>query len=161
MAPRSEETSLMPSIQEDPTADTELAKPVNCDAAESFFSAPTNFCTDFLGNVFGSKKCNHCEQKLVNSDERLEESEGEKIIYYHSKCKIEREALIEQHKRLMKDLLRFFVIRAELVRRAELASSEAEQTDRALFEAEEPAETKRGIFSKLFSACRNNTAVEV
>ena len=164
MAPRYEETSLM-TIQEDATMETELAKPIDePEAAESFFSVPTAFCADLFGNLFSNKKCNHCKQKLLNSDVRLEEIEGGKTIYYHQSCKIEREANIEQHKLLMRDLLRFFRIKAEMARNEEMARQAAESavSERALFEAEEPLDMKRGgMFSKLFSVCRNNSAVEV
>jgi len=138
--------------------------------SESFFSISTSLCTNFFGNLFSNKKCNHCKQKLLNSDELIERIEGGKIVYYHAGCSVEREARMEQHKLVMKELIRFFVIREEMIRKAELAAAQAElaaaqaaaEAERVLHEVEEEEPTKKsGIFSKLFSVCRNDSAAQV
>jgi hypothetical protein len=157
MAPRSEETTLMPTPEEEPTStdDSLVAKPLT-DACGTMSAPSTTMCTDFFGSIFGKRKeCNHCKQRLVNSDERIKEMQGETKIYYHPECKVEREARMEQHKAVMTELKRFFVIKAELIRRAQLEAFETESVD-------EVVETKKtGMLSKIFSMCRNKTAVEV
>eukprot|EP00934_Nitzschia_sp_Nitz4_P005366 Nitzschia sp. Nitz4//scaffold12_size214221//130376//130990//NITZ4_001510-RA/size214221-processed-gene-0.165-mRNA-1//-1//CDS//3329535050//5356//frame0 len=165
-----------PMAAENPASD-------EVDGAEDFiFTTSSTFCTGIFETLMGkSRVCEHCQQKLINSEMRLKEMHGDVKIYFHPDCKTQRVALEEKKVELHADLMGYFEAKEEAARKAaeaailaeleaEAAAMEAEKARARSLEVQEPAAPvaaptpapkKQSFFSKLFGGCRNNSAVEI
>ena len=169
-------------MSDDSTVDIQPVKAVEStetatdgESVDPIIAVSSNFCSNLFGTILGKKKiCNHCKQKLLNSDLRLKEMEGETKIYYHPDCKAERTVFMDKKCDLHEDLMQYFVRKAEMERRAELerlAKIEAARRDelsrrhgaeRQAAELERSlGSSKKGLMATLgdMLGCRNNRAV--
>lgn len=168
-------TEHSPSPMEENPA-TIVAKDEREDTTEeSILASSTNFCTNFFGTLLGrSKVCEHCQQKLVNSDERIKEKHGDIKIYFHPECKAQRTAIEERKKVLHTDLLAYFDRKEESARRAAEDAVQADIKSRAdreallanarsleKYSAPISPPKKQGFFARLFGGCKSNTSVEI
>ena len=180
MAPRINETETEFIQPDEATEDVLMVKPGEENGAlHPILSSTTILCSNVFGTLFGkTKRCEHCQIKLVHSEERIKETvavgeeENAKIFktYFHPECKIAHVARQDEMKVVHKELLQYFRIRSEMARRAEMerltAIREAQRletervaAERALSERLEVG-PKQGFFSRVFGGCRNHKAVE-